>query len=272
MDYGMKSNISTPSSSPSSRQPSEGEVGQKRKRADEIDFSSLAKERWIDNFEVKEDIDLRPRSIPNRSWRENRKFLPIPAGDFRREFPTILINVFNSGDADAIASFFHSSFTPSCCLVECLKTGNVSDLKHVIFETRGVDNLINTMFALINSSPDYVFSVKNARIKQYLHRGGCEILSEIHINGTRVSDFLVEVLDEKKNVHLVSSYVYDALLTRREVIASKPISEALSIISSPRARKSSLLNFGRGKINCRMLVTHSLDNNNRVYKVEKYVF
>eukprot|EP00981_Chlorochromonas_danica_P013817 scaffold6861_cov248-Ochromonas_danica.AAC.20 len=232
-----------------------------------------AKERWIENIEVEEDIDLRPHAIPNRAWRENRKFLPIPAGDFRREFPTILMNVFNSGDLDSITSFFHSSFTPNCCLVECLKSGNAFDLKQVIFETRGVDNLINTILTLVKSSPDYVFTVKNARIKQYLHQGGCEILTEIHINGTRVSDFLVEVLDEKKNVHHISSYVYDALLMRRGVMATKPVSEALSIISSLHASpRSCQLNFGRGKINCRMLVTHSLDNSNRVYNVEKYVF
>lgn len=221
---------------------------------------------------MRDDIDLRPRAIPNRAWRENRIFPPIPAGDFRREFPTILINAFNSGDLDAITSFFRSSFTPNCCLVECIKSGKASGFKHVICETRGVDNLINTVLALVNSSPDYIFTVKSARIKQYLHRGGCDILSEIHVHGTRVSDFLVEVMDEKKNVHHVSSYIYDILLMSREVVATKSISEALSIISSRLARRSCQLNFGRGIISCRMLVTHSLDNNNRVYKVEKHIF
>eukprot|EP00981_Chlorochromonas_danica_P005642 scaffold1160_cov174-Ochromonas_danica.AAC.42 len=216
------------------------------------------------------EVDIRPRSLPTRSWRRKSLIPRIPKRDFRRDFPLMLANVSNSFDFKMYASFCRSTLFSSCCMID-YKT-SPGGLMQPIYQLCGVESIIDFFVERYSSTPDTIFDMKCAQIKQYLYKGGSEITINAHIRGTRIREVLINVKDEKNRVHTVSCVAYAALLTGRGVISSMPLSEALSIISSPQCWADFKLDINPYEVNLRISFTYFLDNSNRIYKLEKRFF
>eukprot|EP00981_Chlorochromonas_danica_P000032 scaffold21_cov179-Ochromonas_danica.AAC.5 len=222
-----------------------------------------------ENVEDCDVIDLRPRPVPSRAWRRVNMFPRIPKRDFRREFPTMVVNVANSGDFDAFGHFMRSTSHPSCLLLDYKRGGVNSDLTEPIHRVSGVNQIVDFLVNLISCTPDFALVLKKAQIKQHLHKGGCEVILDLHIRGTRIRDVAIEVRDEKDKVHMLPVWVYTALLVGRGVIASMPVSEAIPVISSPHNWSNFDLDINPDVVDLNVSLIHYMDNNNRVYKMEQ---
>lgn len=238
----------------------------------EVSDVSLAKSCRLsnnsdDNLED-EEIDLTPRPLPARAWRRVSLFTRIPKRDFRREFPIMLANVANCGDFEAFAQFTRSTSTRSLRMVDFKKMDGYTLIKP-IRELSGVDHIVDFLVELMSSSPDFMFVLKNAQIKQHLHQGGCQLIIDVHISGTRIRDVFLEVKDEKNNLHTVPIWAYTELLIGRGVVGSLPLSEAISVVSSPVNWTNFKLDIKPEVLDLNVSITVFMDNNNRVYKMEK---
>eukprot|EP01039_Chlorochromonas_danica_P002939 gene2939-3207_t len=264
------SSSSSSSSSPASSSSSDEVVciGEKRSRSDEdVDDHNYAVVLKKKSTVLQDEVDLRPRPTPDRAWRRKSPFPHIPKRDFRRDFPVMLANISNCGDFDVYARFFRTILFADCCMVD-YKTSS-SGIMQPIYQVCGVKDIIDFFVQRMDSSPDATFEVKDAQIKQFLHKGGSEIIINAHICGTRIREVLVEVKDEKNRVHTVPCAAYLALLEGRGVISSMPLSEALSVISSPQCWADFKLDIKPDVIDIRTSITYFLDNSNRIYKIEK---
>lgn len=243
-------------------------VGEKRSRSVDDDDQSnceivLKKKSTVCN----DEIDLRPRPTPDRAWRRKSLFPHIPKRDFRRDFPVMLANISNSGDFDIYAKFFRTFLFANCCMVDY--KASIGGYMQPVYEVCGVEGIIDFFIQRMSSSPDATFQVKDAQIKQFLHRGGSEIVINAHICGTRIHEVLVDVKDEQNRVYNVPCAAYAALLAGRGVISSMPLSEALSIICSPQCWGDFKLDIKPAVIDIHTSITYFLDNSNRIYKMEK---
>eukprot|EP01039_Chlorochromonas_danica_P010537 gene10538-11674_t len=260
------SSLTSPSSSHSSSSSSPSSsssldkvvcVGEKRSRSDED----------VDSTVLQDEVDLRPRPTPDRAWRRKSPFPHIPKRDFRRDFPVMLANISNSGDLVAYARFFRTFLFANCCMVDY--KASCSGFLQPVYQVCGVEGIIDFFVQRMDSSPDATFEVKHAQIKQFLHKGGSDIIINAHICGTRIREGLVDVKDEKNRVYTVPGAAYVALLEGRGAISSMPLSDALSVISSPQCWADFKLDIKPDVIDIHTSITYFLDNSNRIYKIEK---
>lgn len=221
-----------------------------------------------DNILEDDEIDLTPRPLPARAWRRASLFTRIPKKDFRREYPIMLANVANCGDFEAFAQFTRSTSTRFLRMVDYMKMDGY-DLMKPIRELSGVDRIVDLLVELMSSSPDFVLVLKNAQIKQHLHQGGCQVIMDVHITGTRIRETFLEIRDEKNDLHTIPIWAYTELLIGRGVIGSLPLSEAIPIVSSPVNWSNFKLDIKPGVLDLHVCITTFMDNNNRVYKLEK---
>eukprot|EP01039_Chlorochromonas_danica_P003107 gene3107-3403_t len=206
-------------------------------------------------------IDLQPRAIPNRAWRRLTMFPRIPKNDFRRNYPTLFVNISNSHDFHAFGSFLRSTSIPNCHMLHYNKQ------QGLVYELFDIEAMINMFIERMSISPDTCIVLKNAQIKQHLDRGGSEVMFQIQVMATTVRDVLIQVRDEKSQAYTVPTRAYSALLEERRVLArTTPLSQSLPSISLQNWELDlhpTGCNF-KGSFIC------YLDNNNRLYKMEMY--
>eukprot|EP01039_Chlorochromonas_danica_P009794 gene9793-10832_t len=213
-----------------------------------------------------EEVDLLPRRLPDRAWRRAHPIPRIPRSDLRKQFPLLLVNVVNSGDKDHLSGFFLTFLTSSCRMVDFMWKKQAPESKVALKEIQGSSNIASFFSKLVDNSPDITFFLKAMSLKQFLHRGGTEILMRVEIKGTNIRDIMVDIQDENKVPRVVTARIYVALLMARGRLSELPISEAIRALSTPECWP--LFNFDPVTIDLEFLLTFHMDNNLRVYKME----
>eukprot|EP01039_Chlorochromonas_danica_P010933 gene10933-12155_t len=141
------------------------------------------------------------------------------------------------------------------------------------FQVPGIEGIIDFFWERINSAPDAMVSINHAEIRQSLYRGGSEIRIDAHLQGTQLREVWMQIEDELHQMHSVPCSPFSVVLAGRGgVISTLPLSKALPMISASthcyRATDFKL-DLQPDRIDIRTSMTYFLDNNNRIYKIEK---
>lgn len=187
-------------------------------------------------------------------------FPRIPKTDFRRQYPTLFVNISNSHDFDAFRSFLRSTSIPNCHMVQYSK----QQVAHELFD---IEAMIKLFIERMSISPDTCIILQSAQIKQHLDRGGSEVMFQVQVKSTTVRDVLIQVRDEKSQAYTVPTRAYSAILEHRRVLSpTTPLSESLPSISLDNWE----LDLHPTGCNFKGSFVCYLDNNNRLYKMEMY--
>eukprot|EP00981_Chlorochromonas_danica_P011676 scaffold4209_cov160-Ochromonas_danica.AAC.3 len=199
------------------------------------------------DFPVGDDVNLAPRPKSRRAWRRVNPLPRILKRDIRRDFPTMMMNAFNSCDAQ-------TEDGPRFC-------------KHPIRRLDGLNQILSVISGCMGSCPDFVVRLKDARIKQHLNREGSQLVLTCRAQGTRVEDYMVELLDENNALRKIPVRLWDNLLMSGEkletVLAAGGglLPDAISV----DRHKASIKPYEVDSIS---QMTYWLDNDNRIYRMD----
>eukprot|EP00981_Chlorochromonas_danica_P002745 scaffold537_cov180-Ochromonas_danica.AAC.50 len=247
-----------PAESSEMSMPMKEKRGRKRRRDSEE--SPAVSTAVVVDFPVSEDVNLAPRPKPLRPWRRVNPIPRILKRDIRRDIPIMITNVYNSNDTELVRKFFMTYSVGSCHMNSYAEKEVSSEL---IRRLNGLDKILAVIFVYMLASPDNVVQLHEAQIKQHLDREGSQLIMTGRIQGTRIKDFAVEILDEDQKVHRVPLRVWDHLLTTGE----KPnaLMQNAGFSSDLSGLNVSITPY---KIDFFVDMTYWLDNDHRIYRMD----
>eukprot|EP00981_Chlorochromonas_danica_P011677 scaffold4209_cov160-Ochromonas_danica.AAC.4 len=217
------------------------------------------------DFPVGNDVNLAPRPKSRRAWRRVNPLPRILKRDIRRDFPTMMMNVFNSCDAQTVCTFFMNFSVGSCHMNSYLKEDGPSFGKIPIRRLDGLNQILSAMSRCMGACPDFVMHLKDARIKQHLNREGSQLVLTCRTQGTRVEDYMVELLDENQILRKIPVRLWDNLLMsgeKLETVLAAGGGLSFDALCSDTASTNSF------EVDIISEITYWLDNDNRIYRMD----
>eukprot|EP00981_Chlorochromonas_danica_P011675 scaffold4209_cov160-Ochromonas_danica.AAC.2 len=208
--------------------------------------TSTSTSTTVDN-PVGDDVNLAPRTKSRRDWRRVNPLPRILKRDIRRDFPTMIVNVFNSCDAQ---------------MEEGPSFG-----KHPIRRLDGLDQILSAMSGCVGSCPDFVMQLKDARIKQHLNRAGSQLVLTCHARGTRVEDYMVELLDENQILRKIPVRLWDSLLMSGEKLETV-LAAGGGLSFDALCSDMHAVSTKPYEVDIISQMTYWLDNDNRIYRMD----
>lgn len=231
-----------------------------RKRRRGAEESTAASAAAV-GFLVGEDVNLAPRPKPLRPWRRVHLIPRILKRDIRRDFPTMIINVYNSNDTELVRKFFRTYSVGSCHMNSYAETEEVTS--EFIRRLDGLEKILGVLFVSMLSCPDSIVRLLDARIKQHLDREGSQLIMTGRVQGTRIKEFVVETLDEDQKVNHVPLRVWDHLLTTGEKLNT--LMKKAGFSSDLSGLNDIITPY---KIDFILDITYWLDNDHRIYRMD----
>eukprot|EP00981_Chlorochromonas_danica_P001741 scaffold376_cov164-Ochromonas_danica.AAC.3 len=220
------------------------------------------------DFPVGDDVNLAPRPKSRRAWRRVNPLPRILKRDIRRDFPTMIVNVFNSCDAQMACTFFMNFSVGSCHMNSYLKEEGSRFCKLPIRRLDGLDQIMSAMSGCMVSCPDFVVRLKDAKIKQHLNREGSQLILTCHAQGTRVEDYMVELLDENQILRKIPARLWDNLLMSGKKIETVLTAGGLSLDDLSSDTTSTKVS----EVDMISQIIYWLDNDNRIYRMDVECF
>lgn len=127
--------------------------------------------------------------------RTNRRLFPFPRivkRDIRRLYPSMLVNVMNSGDLSILSGFLGEFTTKQCKFVDYFPGNDTVNLSwHRTFE--GVSSIMSyfsSFWTPVTQAliPDFSVKIRWASIKQFLNKDNSELMCGISYTASRLFD------------------------------------------------------------------------------------
>eukprot|EP00981_Chlorochromonas_danica_P011678 scaffold4209_cov160-Ochromonas_danica.AAC.5 len=222
------------------------------------------------DFTVGSDVNLAPRTKSRRDWRRVNPLPRILKRDIRRDFPTMMMNVFNSRDAQTVCTFFMNFSVGSCHMNSYLREEGQErpDFGKIpIRRLDGLNQILSVMSGCMGSCPDFAMRLKDAKIKQHLNRAGSQLVLTCRAQGTRVEDYMMELLDENQILRKIPVRLWDSLLMSGEkletVLAAGGGLSFDALCSDMRTNSTNSY-----EVDIISVMTYWLDNDNRIYRLD----
>lgn len=135
--------------------------------------------------EPESKVVLKKKRRRKQYLRLNRKkynvslFPRIVKRDIRRLYPQILLNLLNTGNIANMQEFFFTFSNSACSFHENYLHGDVRE--------SSLQQMATILMVEQDLMPDYAFTLRGARIKQYLRRSDySEVICDVIFSGTKI--------------------------------------------------------------------------------------
>lgn len=253
--------------------------------------ASILLPSWIDDKleeeeqQIGDDVNLAP--LPKRRRRARISEFPrILKRDVRREYSRLFVDAINSADEMAVQTFCESFCVQSVRMVTyaCLSNKGLqyaldkqcSASKFALRSVNGVSTMIERIIGDMGRSPDMTCQIRDVEIRQRLNTPGSKLVIRARVQGTRISESLVEISPKDQPMYTIPSLWYHRLLTGKlpegypsvdaELNNANDIQTVFQTIETQLSKYK--LHFSPYQIDFCAKLSFFLDNDHRIYRFE----